>query len=249
AITPCEKITSYGVPQVMPRAVVELILICQAFHLAGFEARLVINPMPNYSRALERAASGKVTMPAETLWGIDIDDSLFYKTAPIIRYGEMEKGIFTLPTHTDLLRVKSHKDLRQFSAVSQKNWHVDWDTLRGLGLKQIYSTNKVSSMFKMVAGGRADFLLLAFSTADSGLNQFQYGIKLVPVPNVKVVLDGERHFVVSKKAPNGIQVFRALQQGILELRKRRIITRAFQESHFFHPKTASWKRIESRHYH
>jgi hypothetical protein len=62
----------------------------------------------------------------------------------------------------------------------------------------------------------------------------------VPIPGIKAALPGSRHWPVSKKHPQGEEIFNALVRGIEALEKQNIIQRAYEECGFFHPEINSW---------
>jgi hypothetical protein len=163
-ITPIKKITTFNNPYTGYRAVVELVLIHQAIKLGGLETEIILKEMPNYARSVLQASHGKLDMPSETLWGLDIDETLFYKTDPIIRKYEQEMGIFVLPELNDTYKVNSLKDLQNLSAVVQKTWIMDVATLKDMKISRIEYPSTINSMYKMVEAKRVNFLLWTFSS-------------------------------------------------------------------------------------
>jgi len=241
ATTPVQQITNFNNPNAN-RGTVELVLICQALNAAGLNYNLTVKPYPNYARALMEAEQGKVHISAEVLWDVDINVAKLYKTDAVIRDGEYEKGVYTRADNTPVLGTRNLDQLRQFSAIMPKTWKVDWGTLETMQISNLQSAARKDQIFKMIANKRADFTLLEFSQADDMSNELD-GIKLVPVPNIKVGLKGSRHFVVSRKAPNSEMIFTALNKGIGILRSRGVIRRAYTQSGFFNSKVSSWQKI------
>lgn len=223
------------------RGVVELVLICKALNLGGLKPDIQLKKMPNYSRALIEAEKGVVTMPAETAWRIEIDEADFYVSDAIFEAGAIEVGIYALPTNVDIMKINSLDELKKFKGVSSDRWVVDWATLKAMGVKT-HSMPKLHLMFKFINVGRADFVLNEFSSEEDFSMEIA-GVRLVPVPSIKVGLKGSRHFVVSKKAPNAEKVFEALQDGLKKLRLEGTISRAFEESGIVNPKVKHWKQI------
>lgn len=239
-ITPCEKISNFNSPYAN-RGTIELVIICQALDVAGYKTTLKLQKYPNYKRALIQAKYGVVNMPAETLWESDIDEDYFYKTSPIIKNGEFEKGIYTLPTNKKVLDVFFMNDLMALTAVIPQIWTVDWQTLQSMNIKVSSASNKLN-LFKVLQKKHADFTLLEFSSVDDMSSEFG-GIKLIPVPYIKVALNGSRSFVVSKNAPNAEALYKALNQGINQLRKKGVITKALEESGFINERVKYWKKL------
>ncbi|WP_075186375.1 hypothetical protein [Teredinibacter haidensis] len=223
------------------RGVVELLLICKALNIGGLHADLQVKEVPNYSRALVEAKKGNVTMPAETVWKVEIDESAFYVSDPIFEEGSIELGVYALPTNLGIMKVDSLNDLKKYKSISSDRWVVDWETLNAMGVEK-NSVPKLDVMFKFIGAGRADFVLSEFSSEED-FSMEMAGVRLVPVPNIKVGLKGTRHFVVSKKSPNAEKVFRALQKGLKKLHSEDVISRAFVESGIVNPRVKNWKRI------
>ncbi|NHW17285.1 hypothetical protein, partial [Escherichia coli] len=87
-------------------------------------------------------------------------------------------------------------------------WLVDWRNLKRLGIQAQHVTNW-ELMPKMVAAGRADFLLAPFqATPDLSL---QVGnVRLLPIPGVKIGMQGTRHYLISKVHPEAQKLQAAL---------------------------------------
>ena len=60
---------------------------------------------------------------------------------------------------------------------------------------------------------------------------------------IKVALPGSRHWPVSKKHPQGGEIFTGLEKGITILEQKNIIQRAYEECGFFHEGVKSWKLL------
>lgn len=94
----------------------------------------------------------------------------------------------------------------------------------------------------MVDKGRGDFTLAPFQqTADLSLES--NGVKLIPIPNLKIALAGNRSYVVSKNGIMGQEILPILNKGIRELQKKKIFEKAYRESGFFNPRVKKWKRV------
>lgn len=223
------------------RGVIELILICKALHRGGLSPDIQLKEVPNYSRALVEATKGNVTMPAETAWNVEINQSDFYVTEPIFAKGSIELGIYALPSNKSIMKINSVKELKNYKAVSSDRWVVDWSTLNAMGIN-VHCVPKLHLMFKFIAAGRADFVLNEFSSKEDFSMKIA-GVRLIPVPNIKIALDGSRHFVVSRNAPNAENVFKALQKGLSELRQESAISRAFKESGIVNSRVKDWQLI------
>ena len=236
----CEQIDDYALPGAS-RGLTEMLLVCQALHLGGINPVFEFERINTYARLLREVSNGELLLMMESVWKRDADPSKVFISDPVLREGEFEVGLFALPDNAELMKVRTVEELRSFTAVSNKNWVVDWETLTFMGIEKI-DVSKYPLMFKMVDGRRADFMLEAFSTLPD-MSQTTEGVKLVPVPNIKIGLKGSRHIVVNRELPNAQRVFDALQAGLKILRERGVIIRAYQESGFLHEEVRDWNKL------
>ena len=233
----CENIKSFASPYAN-RGTVEAVLACKALKIGGYDGAFLLVAVPNYERALVEAASGRVSMPAETLWDVDLDKKVFYGTDPLIAQGEFEKGIYVRPQNQHKWVIKTVADLQKLTCVMPARWRVDWNTLQHMKVKTIDVSTK-EAIFRMVNHERGDCTLLEFS-ARADLGNTVDGIRLVPIMGVKVTLDGQRRLAISKKAPHAVEIFNAINRGIAQLRANGSITRAWQESGFLGGVERNW---------
>lgn len=235
----CENIKSYDFSaQSFGRSYIEIILSCQALKLGGYAGEFKMVNTENYNRTIAQAAEGKVTMPSSTLWSEDLDEKLFYKTKPLLADGEIVAGVFVLSSKLKSYNVKTKEDLKKLKGVTDKNWVKDWATMTAIGGEVIDAPN----MTLMIQGGRADYTFTTFNSSPT-LEVEWDGVTLAPLPGVKVYLHGERSLAVSRAAPNGKEVFDALNKGIETMRKNGTINRAWRESGFINKRTASWTAL------
>jgi hypothetical protein len=97
-------------------------------------------------------------------------------------------------------------------------------------------------MVSMVQGKRVDFLLAPFQPTEDmslGVN----GAILIPIPNIQISLSGSRVFSVSKKHPLGKEAIKAINIGLIKMKKMGIIKKAYEQSGFINAKVANWKTI------
>lgn len=234
----CQNIRHFKSP-FASRGTIEAVIICQALEKGGYSGSLNIVTAPNYERALQMALDGMVTMPGESVWEIDIDKSKFMYTEPVIRNGEFEKGIFVLSEKVSEYEIHSLNDLRKLSVASSELWRVDWATIKNMQIRLFNEPTK-ESMFRTVDAKLADFVLLEFSSLKD-LSHTVLGIKLVPIPGIKVILDGNRRFIIPKKTPSADKVHTTLSDGLAILRENGTIDRAWRESGFINTRVHSWK--------
>ncbi|MDE1462446.1 hypothetical protein [Spartinivicinus poritis] len=235
---PCKMLKTYD-SEYANRATVDLMLICRALYESGLKFNFQLTLYPNYSRVLAEVKRGRENIAAETIWKNEIDESVLYKTEPIIPIGGFIKGVYVKAGNNRLANVKSLDELKKFKGVMIKNWVIDWNTMESFGLNTLYETNGLESMYKLINNNRADFTLFEFSQTQHKVQKLK-DINLVPVKGIKVKLLGERSFVVSKKSKNADNIYEHLNKGIAILRKNKEIERAYLESKFINPDVADW---------
>lgn len=154
------KITDYYSSYVS-RPVISLIIIRQALKAGGMNVEISFRPFPNFSRAIGEVKRGKALILASDIWEEQFDDEV-YKTAPFIRKGEFEKGIYTsadselLDKPMDLPRLLKSKPLTCMS------WQVDLSVLHKMGFGKIETAPNYSLLFKMMSKKGPTSLFLNF---------------------------------------------------------------------------------------
>lgn len=238
-----QSIAFYGGPAAR-RDVVELVLVQQALRLGGWREGLFPLTLPTDARLLHEVAIGHAVLGGTTYWLEDLAREAPHLAASSIwvEDGAFEVGVYVRPDNHKALAVRSAQALRALSAVSCRDWQVDWRTLSAMGLKALWHAPSWSSMPAMLAAGRADFLLAPFQpTRDLSLTVA--GVRLVPVPGLKVRLSGSRHVPLSRRAEQFETVRGCLESGLDQLRTRGVIRRAYTESGFFNPRVAGWTAV------
>ncbi|WP_241242344.1 hypothetical protein [Thalassotalea sp. G2M2-11] len=220
------------------RDVVDMIIAQQALKLGGFTHQFKYVPGKLNFRNTQLIEQGRLLISFDSYWLNDAKalQENVYISAPLIRNGEYVAGIYTAPTNTKVLSIKQLSDLQQFTAVSTPKWRTDWQTLQSLSLKKLVQEDEWLSQARMVNLGWIDFMLMAFhSSADKSFTMEK--IHLVPVPNIGVVLNDSRHFVISRKHPLGKAAITAINKGLKKLRENENISNAYTQAGFFVDKT------------
>lgn len=223
----------------MRRHVVDLILVQQAMLRGGFTSRLRLVAGDINFRKTALLISGKELMSVDSYWLTDAKaiQEHVYISDPIIRKGEYYAALYASPDHEEIFSIKSMDDLSRFSAVSTPRWSVDWQTLSAMPLKALHREDEWSSQASLVYHKWVDFMLLPFVREQGVFNvknkQNNQKFKLVAVPSLAVILDGSRHFVISRRHPLGKSAYQALQIGLQAFRKEGRISRAYREAGFF----------------
>jgi len=225
------------------RGVVEVVLIQQALALGGVHYPIRFVVTSSHARIIKQVHSGKAVMTGNSTWHDLLNDSdLLYVSESIVDDGQSVAGLYTILENQKAISAKSLQDVRSLTAVSSKAWLVDWQTLNAMKISSLINTVKWSSMVKMVSRGRADFLLAPFHPSKD-MSFSQEGIHLVPVPGIKVGLEGTRHFAVSKRHPKGKEVINALDIGIKLMKEQGVVYKAYSDAGFFNNKVKEWEQI------
>jgi len=218
-----------------------MVLIMQALNNGGYPAELMMVEAPNSVRELKMLENGNVVIMHQDIWGASSNDSV-YVSHEIIPRGKFTKGFYVAEPDRKMYGVKVLNDLKKFTSVSNPGWEVDWNTLKKIGLKKLYPTAKKEYMFNQVLLRDVDFTIQEFTTAKDMSYSFENG-KLVPVPGIKIALDGSRHFMVSKKHKDGKAVFEALQKGLKILSNKGIVDKFLAEAGFYRSEVSEWQTI------
>lgn len=225
------------------RGVVEVVLMQQALALGGINYPIRFIVTSSHARIIKQVHSGKAVMTGNSTWHDLLNNrDLLYISESIVDDGQSVAGLYTILENQKAISAKSLQDVRLLTAVSSKAWLVDWQTLNAMKMNSLINTVKWSSMVKMVAKGRADFLLAPFQPSKD-MSFTPEGIHLVPVPGIKVKLKGTRHFAVSKRHPKGKEVITALNIGIKLMKEQGVVNKAYTDAGFFNRKVKEWQPI------
>lgn len=241
------SIDRYDSPHLDSIGPVEHVLFRKAVLLGGLEATFVDFIVPNSQRARISVFDGTVLGSGTAHWHIyfnELKDHLLESDA-VIAGGGYEKGLYVTHKNKDYFTIKSRGDLKKLSAVSSNGWEVDWATLSSLELANLFSAPTRALQFKMIDGNRAAFTLQDFSNLPD-LSIEEQGVRLYPIPGVKVLLNGTRHFFINKDSPDSYAVFESLQKGLRILKERGEIKRAMIESGVMNKAVANWIPLNSQ---
>lgn len=226
------------------RDLIDYLLLRRALVLGGNTLPVVIEPWldVSYDRMVLRLRSGHAAVFSNGIWREDIpaNDKQLKVSSPLLRFGEMEAGIYMSPQNSRLSLTKTLGDVQKLTAVSSKQWRPDWNALEQLGLARLHDNVHWESMMKMVHTRRVDFMLISFSARDD-LSYQALGITLMPVQGLKVKLAGSRGWIVSQTNPAGADAYKAIEKGLALLREQDAIVRAYRASGVINDRVAEWK--------
>jgi len=223
------------------RDVIEIVLLQQALDLGGFKGKVTLHPENSYLRILKLVTDGQVALSGALMWREDIKPftAHLFKTKAVVKEGEFIAGLYTRADNQRALQANTLEKVQHLSAASNSHWNADVKTLTALGVRKVQFSTYWVQIARMVAAKRADFTLAPFQV-NPEMKVIIGNLELVPIPGIKVALPGSRHWPVSKKHPQGEEIFNALVKGIEILEQRKIIQRAYEECGFFHPQVKTW---------
>ncbi len=230
---PAEEIAQFGGPG-SRRDVVELILTQKALRLGGYHGEMTLVAVNSYARALAELRAGRATLTGTTAWESDLRGENVYLSAPLIKDGQFEALLFTAPSNALALASRTRAQISHLSAVSNSAWTPDWKVLADLDLARVEDVPVWPTMVRLVAARHVDFLLAPTQRTSDGSLMYEE-IRLVPIPDIKVVLPGSRHLGISRLAPESVEVRAALATGLAILDQRGELARAYQAAGFFDP--------------
>ena len=235
------EITSYE-HEKSRRDVVEVILFHKALNLANKSYKILIMEVPSYKRIIVDLQQGRLHASGTSAWRDDIQTHELLGSETLVKQGEFEAGFYVNPNNTKAMKANTLQKVKLLSFVSSNSWVVDWLTLTQLDVAKLVSVPTWPPMPRMVNAGRVDALLAPFQ-ANKKLELKVEGATLVPIPGVKIGLASSRHFAISKTAKGGEQLWKDVNIGLLALRKKGEIRRAYEESGFFNASVKSWNLI------
>ncbi|NOU51733.1 hypothetical protein HG263_14445 [Pseudoalteromonas sp. JBTF-M23] len=223
------------------RDVVDMILVQKALILGGFNKSFEYQVGNVNFRNTKLLEQGKLLLSFDSYWLADaqpLQHALFISD-PVIRQGEYYAGLYHSPDNTKVTALSGFDALKELSAVSTPRWRTDWDTLQKLPLKSHVIEHEWIAQARMVSMQWVDFMLMPLMP-DKKNEYILEGIHLIAHPKWVVLLDGSRHFVVSKRHPDGERAFAALQIGLAKLRALGQIKRAYEQAGF----APDWSKMQ-----
>jgi len=215
------------------RDVVDMIIAQQALHLGGFTKTFDYQVGKINFRNTRLLEKGELLISFDSYWYEDTKQFVnnVYISDPVIRKGEYFAGIFASPDNKAVFNIEKLSDFNALTSVSTPRWRTDWQTLSQLPLKQLIREDEWLSQVRMVSMKWVDFMLMPLMPEMNNEYVLE-GIKLTAVPDMLVLLDDSRHFVVSKLHPDGLSAYTALQKGLKMLREQGAIERAYRQAGF-----------------
>jgi hypothetical protein len=213
-------------------------ILQNALTTGGLPATVKIVSSPNSERSRKMVSDGLADVKSDWNFNIDADPQLL-KSAPIVYNGEFEKGIY-VSQDTLLANAKTRiTDVHKLRAVTIRTWRLDWEVLETLRPASLSSAPTTEQLYRLIDAGRADFTLLEFSNAPDMARE-NNGIRLYPLPDVKVTLPASQHFMISRHIPNADKIVAALDKGLADLRAQGFIRQCLVNSGIINNNVTDW---------
>ncbi|CAM4051636.1 hypothetical protein [Pseudoalteromonas byunsanensis] len=227
------------------RDVVDMVLIQKALLLGGFDKKFTYQTGNVNFRNTKLLEQGKLLLSFDSYWLADAQhiQQHIYISEAVIRHGEYYAGIFYAPDNRQVVNISHWNDLKALSAVSTPRWRTDWTTLQQLPLKKHVIEHEWVAQARMVSMQWVDFMLMPLMPSKNNEYKLE-GIHLVAHPKWVVLLEGSRHFVVSKLHPDGERAFAALQKGLQKLRAQGVVKNAYAQAGFI-PDWSKMKELKA----
>ena len=240
-----ESIDNFKHPSCL-RDVVEFILVQKAIKLGGLNLEYDFVLGDYDARNIRLIQHGLLLISFDSIW---LNEASQYEkdvfiSDPVIRKNEFYAGIYVAPSKISTLKPKLANGITELSFVTSEAWHTDVKTLTALKPKSLVIEADWLVMAKMVSSGWVDAMLAPFKPT----MPFEYtgkNYKIRAIDNFKVALQDSRHFVISKKHPLGKKTFKAIQEGLKQLRQSGYIERAYKECGFLNPVVEDWQEIKA----
>lgn len=228
------------------RDVVEIVLLQQALHRGGWLGDVTLLPGGNYADMMQMLANGKADLTGSSTWLSDINrkSQQIAASSAVIAEGRFEAGFYMLADTPHRLKVRNLRGLQLLCGVSSRQWIPDWQTLAKLHFADLFHVPSWELMVQFVAEGRADFLLAPFQRGPD-MELVVNGTRFLPIPGYKIVLNGSRHFAVTRVTSYSKDLLTAVDQGLRELERIGRIEQAYRQSGFFNPSVSDWITIGS----
>ena len=241
---PPEEITDFK-SKYSSRVVASLVLISQALKLGGMDAKLRIVTFPNSARERAQVKKGKIAISGQVHWRTEFDSSVHMSSA-IIPQGRFIKAILGLANNEKLKDLRWHSDFKQLTTAIVPTWAHDLNLLEEMGVEHIYKAPNKGNLLKMVHAGRVDFILYEFSNKVKDGYFLEDGIKLKVTEKTKIILDGSRHYMVSKLHPQGDRIYKALEAGVKIMKEKGVFEKALYGVGFYPEGEKDWHRIQAK---
>ncbi|GLR69562.1 hypothetical protein [Agaribacter marinus] len=226
----------------LERPPIGLMIMCRAFELGRLNVNIILIESPSYNRSLRMVEDGLVHTMSESVWVSDIDHARILRTTPVLPVGEFEKGVYVLADHP-LTLANNDEVLDKFTGVTIKTWNHDWRIINELS-SNVVPASRYEHLVNVMQAGRGDFTLLEFPQ-NKELELMVLGVKMKPVPGIKVVIPESRVLVVTKQGDIAEFLGQMINDGVKTLNENGETKALYQTMGFHNPVTANWRVLNT----
>lgn len=222
------------------RDVMELALLLREIQRNVPNADTELVAIDSYQRSMVELRAGRISTLGTSAWSADLEalGNQALLSPALLQRGDFVVGLFAAPDNHKALQARTLQALRTLSAVSNSDWSVDWRTLQALGLRQLTDVKVWRQMVMSVAYQRSDVMLAPFPTHSSLVLEAE-GVRLMPLREVAIALQGSRHLAASA-TPDGRAIAERVFPAIAALAENGSLKRAYRECGFINPHAAQW---------
>ncbi len=226
-------ISDFSKGNITRRDTVDMVLAIQALKLGGFQKTLHFHQGKITLRNTNILERGEQLISLDSYWWTDANKIKkdAYISQALLKPGEYVAGIFAHPSNTAVFNIKSMDDFKGLTAISTPRWHADWAVLQSLDLKEVLQNSEWLQQIRAVDKKWADFMLLPFMPSQNNHYRLRQ-LEIKAVPGVALQFSESRHFVISKKHPEGEAAYRALEKGLAILHQQGRVLKAYQQAGF-----------------
>lgn len=214
------------------RDVVEVALFEQALAVGCAGESIDWVMVDSYPRTLSLLREGRLDAAATSLWLSDLQSAGLSHSTAVIDDGQFVAALYAREKEMLSINVSELPALR---AVSSTHWAKDWAVLQQLPFAALYSVNDWPTMVRWVASDKADVLLAPMVAGDPVTISVE-DVTLVPVPGMRIVLSGSRHFGFSV----GCAMSACFDQGLQQLQRQGIVRHAYEDAGFWRADFMRW---------
>ncbi|MCP3926178.1 MAG: hypothetical protein GY714_26740 [Desulfobacterales bacterium] len=240
------------------KGTVELILLHQALKASEIDFEIKLIPTKNNRKERYLVSQGIAHIAAQCLWEKNINKNDFSVSTPVLSKGEYEKGVYAYYKNRPVFKAKTVEELRKFKAIVLKSDNPDLKTLKAMDIKSIEVVSDLKKIYRSLFNKKTDFVLLDFSENNKFNRSMKIkvnkkykrrtvkitrNVKLYPVKNIKIGLQGQLHYITTKKGTDSEKIFDALEKGIKALKEKKIFKKAFVQSGCINYRVVDWKQI------
>lgn len=223
------------------RDVVELALFVQAMDRGCEKRDVQWVEMDSYPRILASLLSGDILATGTTIWSEPFDEGLVALSPPTVPDGKFAALFYTREGRQRPLRRTS--DLSRYTVASSSDWERDWNALGRLPIKERLDAESWQTMVRWVGSGRAD-LLLAPANASEGSKLNVDGVPLAPMPGMRMVIPGSRHFGFHIHQFQGAKTAACFARGLYSMIAEGRVAQAYQDAGFWRDDIDGWPMVE-----